>query len=388
MSSKKKFFLVDGSALAYRSYFAFLRNPLINSKGINTGAVFGFAQSLLKILKEYSPDYVAVVFDTKAPTFRHQIYAEYKSTRSKMPEEMGEQLPYINQVVEALNLPVLQMEGFEADDLMGTLAKEASSEGIEAVLVTGDKDFLQLVGKGVYVLNPHRAGREMEWIDAEKVKEKFGVGPEKVVDILALMGDQSDNIPGIPGVGEKTAVQLLKEFSSLEDLLSNLERVEKEKLRENIKFNADQARLSKRLATIDTSVSVQLELEKFSWKEEFGPELRKLFKELEFNTLLEQVSGQKEIDDHNYLVIDEQENLAKLLKQMSRLEELAIDTETSTISSIGTDLVGISLSWQKKEAYYLPLGHTTGKNLDKQIALQQLKPLFRRRANQKNRAEC
>jgi len=209
---------------------------------------------MLKILRDFKPDFIAIVFDTGAPTFRHQLYSEYKSTRSKMPEEMAEQLPYLDRLAEALGVTVLQQEGFEADDLMGTLAHKASSEGVETILVTGDKDFLQLVDDRIYVLNPHRAGQEMEWIDPEKVREKFGVPPEKVVDILALMGDQSDNIPGIPGIGERTAIQLMQRFSSLEDLLSGLDRLDKKKLRENIEFNADQARLSKRLAIIDTSV--------------------------------------------------------------------------------------------------------------------------------------
>src|SRR5574341_914222 len=232
MSASRRFFLIDGSALAYRSYFAFIRNPLINSRGVNTSAVFGFAQSLLRILKEYKPDYIAIVFDTKAPTFRHELYADYKSTRSKMPDEMVEQLPYLNEVAQAMNLAVLQKEGFEADDLMGTLAKEAASKGVETILVTGDKDFLQLVDEKVIVLNPHRAGQEMERIDRSKVEEKFGVPPEKVTDLLALMGDQSDNIPGVPGIGEKTARQLMQQFSSLEALLSQAEKVEQKKIRE------------------------------------------------------------------------------------------------------------------------------------------------------------
>jgi len=372
----KKFFLIDGSALAYRSYFAFIRNPLINSKGVNTSAVFGFAQSLLKIVKEYKPDYIAIVFDTKAPTFRHEIFAEYKSTRSKMPEEMAEQLPYLNQVAEGMNLPVLQKEGFEADDLMGTLAKQAAEHGFQTVLVTGDKDFLQLVDKNVIVLNPHRAGQEMEWIDRAKVEEKFGVPPEKVTDLLALMGDQSDNIPGVPGIGEKTARQLMQKFASLEELLSQPGKVEPKKVRENMEFHADQARLSKRLATIDTSVPIELELEKFRWKEEYGPRLKELFKELELNSLLEQIAKAEKKAEAAYRLVQNLEELGILIEQIKKKGELAIDTETSTRSAIGTDLVGISISLEEGEAYYLPLQHASGENLDKAATLKSLKPIL------------
>src|SRR4030065_1078039 len=187
-----------------------------------------------------------------------------------------------------MNLAVLQKEGFEADDLMGTLAKKAAKQGVQTVLVTGDKDFLQLVDESVMVLNPHRAGQEMEWIDRSKVEEKFGVPPERGVDLLALMGDQSDNIPGVPGIGEKTARQLMQQFTSLEELLSQAEKVDKKKIRESREFHADQARLSKRLATIDTSAPIELELEKFKWKAEYGPRLKEVFKGLELHSLLEQ----------------------------------------------------------------------------------------------------
>jgi DNA polymerase-1 len=376
MPQRPKFFLIDGSALAYRSYFAFIRNPLINSKGVNVSAVFGFAQSLLKILREYKPDYIAVVFDTKAPTFRHRLYPDYKSTRNKMPDDMAEQLPLVHRMVEALSLPLLQQEGFEADDLMGALAKKAAEKKVEAVLVTGDKDFLQLVDGGIKVLNPHRAGQEMEWIDAEKVKEKFGVPPEKVVDVLALMGDQSDNIPGIPGVGEKTAIQLMQQFESLEDLLENADKIVKKKLRENVEFNADQARLSKRLATIDTSVPVKLELDQYRWEGKFNSKVKELFKELEFGTLLEQIAEVKEKEKAKYRIIDRVSELKELIQGLSKEKEFAVDTETSTLSAIGTELVGISISFKEKEAFYIPVGHREGRNLDKQQVLEVLKAVL------------
>ncbi|MCK4385354.1 MAG: DNA polymerase I, partial [candidate division Zixibacteria bacterium] len=247
MPKKKRLFLIDGSALAYRSYFAFIRNPLINSKGEDTSAVFGFTNSIMKILRDEGPDYIAVVFDTKAPTFRHEIFKDYKSTRAKMPEEMSDQLPRIREAAEGMNLPILEVEGFEADDLMGTLAKRAKTKGLEVILVTGDKDFLQLVDEDIKVLNPKRGGEEPELLDKKSVKEKFGVPPEKVVEVLALMGDTSDNVPGIPGIGQKTALELIKEFGDTESVLANADKVKRKNIRKNLKEHTDLARLSKRL---------------------------------------------------------------------------------------------------------------------------------------------
>ncbi len=377
MAGRQKVYLIDGSALAYRSYFAFIRNPLINSKGINTSAVFGFAQSLLKILNDFQPDYLAVVFDTKAPTFRHGLYSEYKSTRSKMPDDMVSQLPYISQVLKEMKLPVLEKEGFEADDLMGALAYKFRDQGLDVVLVTGDKDFMQLVGKGVTILNPHRAGQEMEWIDSERVKEKFGVPPEKIVDTLALMGDQSDNIPGVPGVGEKTALQLMQKFDSLEEILSHPEKIEQKKLREKITFHADQARLSKKLATIDTAAPVELDLKQYRFSRNFDSGLKELFKELELNTLLQQVSGgPDEGVTYNYQLVSDSEKLDKLIAKIKKNKELAFDTETSSLSAIGSDLVGISVALEEGEAYYLPMGHKKGKNLNLKLVIEKLGPLL------------
>jgi len=214
MTETARLFLIDGSALAYRSYFAFIRRPLINSKGENTSAPYGFTNSILKILRDENPEYIAVVFDTKAPTFRHKIYPEYKSTRAKMPEEMSDSLPRVFQVLEAMNMPVIEMDGYEADDIIGTLAKAAAKKGVKVVMVTGDKDFFQLVGKNIEILNPRTSGAEMEWLDPQGVERKFGLPPEKIVDALALMGDKSDNIPGVPGIGEKTAIPLLQKLTA------------------------------------------------------------------------------------------------------------------------------------------------------------------------------
>jgi len=361
--SKKKLFLIDGSALAYRSYFAFIRNPLINSKGENTSAVFGFTNSIMKILKDENPDYVAVVFDTKAPTFRHEIFKDYKSTRAKMPSEMVDQLPRIREVSEGMNLPILEVDGFEADDLMGTLAKKAEINGLEVVLVTGDKDFLQLVDEDIKVLNPKRSGEEPELLDKKGVEEKFGVPPEKVVEVLALMGDASDNIPGIPGIGEKTAVELIKEFGDMEKTLAHADKVKRKNVQKGLKEHPDLARLSKRLATIDTNVPFELDLQKLK-RENFNlPKLKELFKELEFTKLLQEISSLETKEKLDYKIIESEKELEELIADLEKVGEFALDTETTGLNPIDAELVGISISHKEKEAFYIPVGHSVHRPL-------------------------
>ena len=377
MIKKKRLFLIDGSALAYRSYFAFIRNPLINSKGENTSAVFGFTNSILKILREENPDFIAVVFDTKAPTFRHEMFKDYKSTRAKMPSEMSEQLPRIREVAKSMNLPILEVEGFEADDLMGTLARKAKEKGLKVILVTGDKDFLQLVDEDVKVLNPRRGGEEPELLDRAGVEKKLGVPPEKVTEFLALMGDTSDNVPGVPGVGEKTALELIREFGSLENVLKSAELVKRKNVQKGLKEHADLARLSKRLVTIDTNVPFELELSRLK-REDFDlPRLKELFKELEFTKLLQEISGMEKEEKVNYRIIKSEKELEKLISKLKKIGEFALDTETTNLNPIDAELVGISFSCKEKEAYYVPVGHTdTTSNLDLALVTENLKEIL------------
>ncbi len=343
--------------MAYRSYFAFIRNPLINSKGENTSAVFGFTNSIMKILRDENPDYIAVVFDTKAPTFRHEIFKDYKSTRSKMPQEMSDQLPRIREVAEGMNLPILEVEGFEADDLMGTLAKRAKTKEMEVILVTGDKDFLQLVDEDICVLNPKRGGEEPELLDKKNVEGKFGVQPDKVVEVLALMGDTSDNVPGIPGIGQKTAVELIKEFGEVEKVLANVDKVKRKNIQKGLKEHPDLARLSKRLVTIDTNVPFKLDFKKLK-REKFDlPKLKELFKELEFTKLLQEISSLETKEKLDYKIIESEKELGKLIADLEKIGEFAIDTETTSLNPIDAELVGISISYKEKEAFYVPVGH-------------------------------
>lgn len=376
MNRKKRLFLIDGSALAYRSYFAFIRNPLINSKGENTSAPFGFTNSMMKILREEKPDYIAMVFDTKAPTFRHEIFKEYKSTRAKMPEEMESQLPRIREIIHGMNIPMVEMDGFEADDLMGTIAKKAEKMGVEVVLVTGDKDFTQLVDEDIKILNPRRSGEQTEIIDHRNVQEKFGVPPDKVTDVLGLMGDTSDNVPGVPGVGEKTAKELIQKFGTLENVLANADKVKRKNVRNNLKEHADIARLSKKLVTIDVNVPYKFDLKEFERKEFNLPKLKEILKELEFSGFLKEITPEKIKEEVNYKLITDEKEFSKLLQKLKHKKEFCLDTETTSLSPAESELVGISLCYKKGEAYYIPLGHQEGKNLNLSKVIKGLKDLL------------
>ena len=378
-SQQKKLFLIDGSALAYRTYFAFIRNPLINSKGENTSAVYGFVVSLLSILEKEKPDYLAVVFDTKEPTFRHKMYAEYKATRQKMPDEMAEQLPRIHQAVEALNVPILLKPGFEADDIMGALAKKAESKGIVTYLVTGDKDFMQLVSEQVFIYNPKSAGAEPEILDVEGVEKKLGLPPSKVIDYLGLMGDSSDNVPGVPGIGPKTALQLLQDYGSLENVLANAKQVKKKNVRESLLVNADKAYLSKELVTLHTDVPMELDIDRLAVGEPDLDRVVPLFQELEFSRLVDRFSKREKFETDYQTVLTENE-LDVLVESMQAAGRFSMDLETTEIDPISADIVGLSFSWQEGQAYYVPLQlpkSSPVSPLSKELVFSKLKPLLK-----------
>lgn len=377
MEERRRLFLVDGSALVYRSYFAFIKNPLITSKGENTSAVFGFTNAILRLLKEEQPGYFAVIFDTSAPTFRHQEFGEYKATRQKMPEEMRDQLVRIREVIEALRLPILELEGFEADDVMGALAKRAKEKGLETFLVSGDKDFLQLVDPSTKVLYPHRGGSgQMELIDEAGVADRFGVEPARVPDVLGLMGDISDNIPGVPGIGEKRATKLIQEYGDLEGVLVHAEKMPRKNLRESLTRYANQARLSKMLVTIKTDAPIKLDVESLRVEEPDEERLMNLFKELEFASLLKEIAPQKPLTETVYSVLDDEERLDQILGRIRQNRYVTFDLETTDIDPMRAKVVGISLAFQPHEAFYIPLGHRCGRNLGSDIALSKLKPIL------------
>ncbi|MEQ8762640.1 MAG: DNA polymerase I [Planctomycetota bacterium] len=361
MGKKPRLFLIDGSALAYRSHFAFIRNPLVNSKGVNTSAAYGFTMTLRSLLEKESPTHVAVVFDPRGKTFRHERFPEYKATRDKTPEELVDQLPAIKGIVEGLGIPVLEKEGFEADDVIGTLAVRAEKAGWDVMLVTGDKDFMQLVSPHVKMYNILKTGEDLIIVDEAGVEEKFGVAPSKVIDVLALMGDSSDNVPGVPGIGEKTATKLIQEHGDLETILADPTCVKAKGQQKKIAENIDLARLSQELVTIDTDVSLDVTVDDLVIGERDDQRLADYFREFEFRNLLDQVSAGAENDDHEYVLVDDETKYRALLEKVAQAKRFTFDTETTGLDAMSAELVGMSFAFETRQAYYLPA------NLEKPI---------------------
>jgi DNA polymerase-1 len=355
MAKTARLFLIDGTALAYRSYFAFIRNPLINSKGENTSAVFGYTRTLLDLLSQEKPDYIAVAFDTPEPTFRHRQFADYKATRQKMPDEMSAQWPRLKEVTEALGIALIELPGFEADDVMGTLAKQAERQGLETYLVTADKDLMQLVSPHVKIYSLRRVGNQQEVLDPAGVQEKFGVPPERVIDVLALMGDSSDNIPGVRGIGEKTAVKLIQDYGSLETVLAQVAEIKPKGVAEKIRTNLDMARLSRELATIHLDVPLPYAPTDLAPRSRDATRLTALFQELEFGSLVRQVATHAAADHRGYQLVRCRADFDRLCLSLQNLECFAVDTETTALDPLNAELVCISLAWQPGEAYCVPL---------------------------------
>ena len=366
-------FLIDGSSYIYRAFFAL--PPLSNSKGFPTNAVLGFTNMLLKILREKKPDYVAVVFDAPGPTFRHEVFGNYKANRPPMPENLRPQVPPIKEVVKALRIPMLEEEGLEADDLIGAIAKKFSRGELETVIVSGDKDLMQLISPQVTMYDPMKD----KTFQVPEVVERFGIPPEKVTEVMGLCGDASDNIPGVPGVGEKTAARLIREFGSIEELLKNLEKVKQPKLRENLTRHADQARVSRELATLDTEARVPWDLEGLKAGDPDLPRLHAIFKEMEFSRLLREFTAEPERREEDYRLVLEEGTLGGLLADLRKAGAFALDLESTSREPMKAEIVGISFSYQPHQAFYLPVGHTYAgapKQLEKGRVLEALKPML------------
>jgi DNA polymerase-1 len=386
-----RLFLIDGSALVYRAYFAFIRNPLITRKGEHTSAVFGFVNSLLKILKEEKPTHLAVVFDTPSPTFRHKMYDAYKATRAKMPDDMIPQLGRLREVLQAMGVPMLELAGFEADDIIGTMATQTAARGLEVIMVTGDKDYMQLVGDKAIILNPKKAGEESERIDRGGVIAKFGVPPERVIDVLALMGDTSDNVPGVSGIGPKTAVKLIQEHESLDALYADIDNVKPPTVREKLIRDKDTAFLSKKLVTIDTKVPVDWDLDQLEVKPVDLGRVEPLFRDLEFSRLIAELRAtgavgavpevKPQAPEAQYRTVISEQDLEAVARSIDKAGLVAIDTETSGLDPLAADLIGICLSWQEQTGVYIPIGHTglmAGDNADLNLARELLSDVLSR----------
>lgn len=382
-----KLFLIDAYALIYRSYYAFIKSPRINSKGVNTSAILGFCNTLHEVLQKEKPDYLAVAFDPHGPTFRSDIFEEYKAQREKTPEDILISVPIIKNILKAMNIPILIADGYEADDIIGTLATQIQVDGLETYMFTPDKDYGQLVRENVKIYRP-RYGGGYEIQGVKEITDKYQLkSPEQVIDILALMGDSADNFPGCPGVGEKTAIRLINEFGSVDEIINNTNRL-KGALKNKIEEHIDDIKMSKFLATIKTDVPIEYDLEKMKVTSPDETQLRKIFNELEFKTLAEKfLGGEKKVvkkqpsqpdlfgffqdNDqetekkssfeslktlkHNYQLIENKEDIQKLCDFLLTKEILSLDTETTSTHPIDAELVGLSFAVNEFEAFYVPI---------------------------------
>ncbi|MFH0882850.1 MAG: DNA polymerase I [bacterium] len=357
----KRLFLIDAMAQIYRAHFAMARSPLFTSKGENVSAVFGVTNTLLALIDREKPDLLAVIYDSREPTFRHHIFTDYKATREKMPEELVEQLPRMDEVLNVLKIKKLILPGYEADDLVGTVAEQASLEGYEVFLVTGDKDYYQLVGDNVWFYNNTKGLDNVSIFGPEQVKEVFGVPPRQVIDVLALAGDSSDNVPGVPGIGPKKAIAFVTEYGSVEAVLNHADEIGG-KTGENLKEFREQAMLSKDLVTIRTRAPIEFTFDEFTYGPWDGDEVRELFSELEFRSLFRylDVEPHRTSDEPgklDYKAVTTVNALTKLVRELKKAKRFAVDTETTSIDPVSAQLVGISVSLKPGEAKYIPVNH-------------------------------
>lgn len=387
MDLEKKLFLLDAYALIFRAYYAFISNPMTNSKGMPTSTVFGFTLALEELLRKEDPSHVAVVFDPPGPTFRHEMFPEYKANRDATPEDIKQAVPYIKKLIEGFNIPIIESPGYEADDVIGTLSRIADEEGYHVYMMTPDKDFAQLVTERVFMYKPSRGGAQPEILGVQDIREKFHVEhPGQVIDVLALWGDSSDNIPGAPGIGEKTAKKLIGQFGSVEGVYENIDQL-KGKQRENLEKSKDQVLLSKKLVTIALDAPVEYSISDTGRKPMNRKALEALFNELEFKTLSSRILTQGEespetadpptpgtlfdladhpdagpaesafqtIDtvDHNYELVHDLKGIKSLVSSLKKLKAFCFDTETTGLDPMEAELVGIAFSWEAHHAVYV-----------------------------------
>ncbi len=414
---KNKIFFLDAYALIFRSYYAFIKNPRINSKGLNTSAIFGFVNTLEEILKKEAPSHIGVGFDPPGPNFRHEMYKEYKANRDATPEDIKLSIPYIKDILQAYNIPIIEVAGFEADDVIGTLAKTFGSTESTVYMMTPDKDYAQLVDENIYMYKPSRGGNGAEILGVEEINKKFGIDhPSKVIDILALWGDTSDNVPGVPGVGEKTAAKLISKFGSIDNIYQNITKLVG-KQKENVANSKEQLYLSRDLVTIDVNVPIEIELKELEREQPDYEKLNTIFDELEFNTLKARVIGNNlgtltkelatksgkqsgnqsqlqfdlfgdtqsvqieqthqtfnsENSDVNYKLIETVFEIEKLIETLKEQHEICFDTETTDLDTMNAEIIGLAISFKEKEAYYvmMPDGFEQTKDI-----LEMFNPIF------------
>lgn len=385
----EKLFLLDAYALIYRAYYAFIKNPRINSKGFNTSAIMGFVNTLEDVLKKENPTHIGIAFDPAGPTFRHEAFEQYKAQREETPEVIRLSVPIIKDIIRAYRIPILEVQGYEADDVIGTLATEAGKRGITTYMMTPDKDYGQLVSENVFMYRPKYGDKEFEVMGVKEIKAKFDIeSPLQVIDMLGLMGDTADNIPGCPGVGEKTAQKLIAQFGSIENLLANTDQL-KGAIKTKVENNREQIAFSKFLATIKTDVPISLDMEALKREQPDEEELRKIFEELEFRTLLDRIlktekktaaptaSSQSDLFgfftdenageqknsnltrledlDFDYQLVDSEYKIDELLQNIVTKDFFSLDTETTGTDPITAELVGMSFSFAENQAFYVPV---------------------------------
>jgi DNA polymerase I len=380
MYKEKTLYLIDGTAYIHRAYHAI--RGLTNSSGLSTNAAFGFTRMLLKLMADRSPEYIGMVFDAKGPTFRHEMYGDYKANRPPMPEDMAVQIPYIREITHAMRLPVFEMPGYEADDIIGTLARLADEQGFQVVMVTGDKDFMQLVSERRTIWDPMKD----KAIDSAYVKETYGLSPLQLIDVMGLSGDTADNIPGVPGIGPKTALALIQACGSLERLYDSLDSVTSGKQREKLFRFKDQAMLSKRLVTINDHVPVSFEPEAFEFLAPDREKLLSLFKTLEFSQLQQAFATPAKSVGKDYRAVCDIASLTSLITRLESVDLFAVDTETTAKNPMVAQLVGISFAMAPDEGFYIPCGHDrniVADQLDRGQVLSLLKPVLENPAYKK-----
>ncbi|MBU2507908.1 MAG: DNA polymerase I [Bacteroidetes bacterium] len=404
MSDKKKFVIVDALALAYKAYFAFINRPLKNSAGESTSAVFGFTSQLLKIIEDTNPDYLAVAFDSKEKTFRHEMYDLYKSSRSQMPDDMIPQLQRIKDIVSAFNIPLYIIPGYEADDIIGTAVCKAEEHGLISYAVTPDKDYIQLITENVFLIKPGKSTDEIVIVDKKSVEEDLGISPDQMIDFLALVGDSSDDIPGVAGIGPKTAVPLLQEFRSLENLYANIDKISKKGVQTKLEANRENAFLSKTLATIVKDVPIKFDFEEAKFTEPNFELLLEIFKELEFKnyggkitalfnkaqsseneTAPEiEVEHERRFDKSKvkYKLIRNNEDARKLTSLLQKQGLVIFDTETDSLDVLNINLAGASFCFEAGEAYFVAVnpfmerGDLFAKDLNDRLSIDEFKEIF------------
>ena len=364
----KRLYLIDGYAMLYRAHFAMIRNPLINSKGMHTSALFGFVNQIMKLINNEKPDLMIAAFDSPQKTFRHERYPEYKATREKMPEEMIEQLPFLWNILDSMDIPLLEEPGFEADDIIGTLATKASKKGLDVYIVSGDKDFMQLINDKIFLYAPSGRQADIKIYDKQGVEDKWGVPPEKIIDLLGLMGDSSDNVPGVMGVGEKTAVKLIQEYGSLEASLENANNVKNKRAREGLLNSKENALLSKELVTIETQMDLKINLSDLNTNNIKKESLAEIFQELEFESLAKQILGvkassapKKDRPKKNYSNLMDENEIIAFVKNVNEDCWLSFDIETTSLDPMACDVVGFSFSMSKNSGVYIPIRYPESK---------------------------